>query len=79
MFGGFCLFHENLQILYARIFLEHKGEISKKDLEEVIQCCRKDIVQAIYLSFLFFCNYKICWNKFIYSTLFYSYSNNWSY
>ena len=54
VFGGFCLFHENLQILYARIFLEHKGEISKKDLEEVIQCCRKDIVQAIYLSFLFF-------------------------
>jgi fatty acid desaturase len=57
--GGFCLLDTRLRILYARIFMEHKGEINNKDLDEIEQCCKEDIKQIIYLTILFFSIIKI--------------------
>jgi len=59
IFGVVCLLHPKLQILYAKKFLEHKGEIRIQDLNEIRQCCQEDIKQIIYLSVLFFMCIKL--------------------
>ena len=70
LIGGWCLLNKNLQIIYAKLFFEHKGELKPSDLDEIRECCKEDIKQASYLIIMFLIIFKIAGLNLIFQLYF---------